>query len=190
MSCIDTQKQITLNEKNITYIHRISTRSKVMRLAVYRDGLCVLTTPPYIHESLVLDFMVKKLNWIIEKTEYFKSKPQQTVVQHTVNEIKEYTKQAEILVSQRLEYFNRVYGYPYRKITIKNMTSRWGSCSSKGNLNFNYKIALLPSNLADYIVVHELCHRKEMNHSVRFWNLVEKTMPNHKELRKQLRRFI
>jgi predicted metal-dependent hydrolase len=93
------------------------------------------------------------------------------------------------LVRERLEHYNHVYGYRYQKIFIRNTRSRWGSCSSKGNLNFNYKIALLPGELADYIVVHELCHLREFNHSPKFWGLVAQTVPHYKELRGRLRRI-
>src|SRR4051812_2511641 len=76
------------------------------------------------------------------------------------------------LVNARLAYFNAFYNYKYNKVTIKNQFSRWGSCSRKGNLNFNYRIVLLPPELADYIVVHELCHLGEFNHGQKFWDLV------------------
>lgn len=94
---------------------------------------------------------------------------------------------ARTLVKARIAYYNQHYQVPIKKIFIKNHKSRWGSCSEKGNLNFNYKLALLPPALADYIIVHELCHLCEFNHSSRFWAKVAEVLPNHKELRSQLR---
>lgn len=94
---------------------------------------------------------------------------------------------AHALVISRLEHFNTSYNFKYNKITIRNQTSRWGSCSRKGNLNFNFRIALLPPDLADYIIVHELCHLGEFNHSRKFWDLVERTVPGWKEARGRLK---
>ncbi|MBX4195675.1 M48 family metallopeptidase [Candidatus Parcubacteria bacterium] len=93
------------------------------------------------------------------------------------------------LVQARLEHFNTFYNFDYKRIAIKNHKSRWGSCSKKGNLNFNYRIALLPPHLADYIIVHELCHLEEFNHSERFWALVEKTLPDWRKSRAELMRI-
>lgn len=98
-----------------------------------------------------------------------------------------YSDVARTLAHSRLEHFNQFYNFEYGTVRIKAQTTRWGSCSSKGNLNFNYKIALLPQHLSDYIVVHELCHLGEFNHSQDFWNLVEKTVPNYLELRAELK---
>jgi hypothetical protein len=98
-----------------------------------------------------------------------------------------YKQQALALARARVAYWNTQYGYAVNSIGIRNQKTRWGSCSAKGNLNFNYKIALLPQAHADYIIVHELCHLKEMNHSPKFWKLVEKTVLDYKLLRKQLR---
>ncbi|HVU75516.1 MAG TPA: M48 family metallopeptidase [Candidatus Paceibacterota bacterium] len=94
---------------------------------------------------------------------------------------------ARRLVHERIRHFNQVYGFSVGKIFIKNHKSRWGSCSEKGNLNFNYKIAFLPAELVDYIVVHELCHLKEFNHSPQFWSLVGETIPDHRRRRSALR---
>lgn len=102
----------------------------------------------------------------------------------------EYLKYKEVareVAIKRLEYFNQFYNFKYGQVAIRNQKTRWGSCSKKGNLNFNYKIALLPPELADYLVVHELCHLGEFNHSQNFWNLVGKTLPDYRELRKKLR---
>jgi predicted metal-dependent hydrolase len=79
--------------------------------------------------------------------------------------------------------------FEYGKIFIKNQRTRWGSCSSKKNLNFNYRIALLPAELQDYLVVHELCHLQEFNHGKKFWDLVGGQIPGYKELDKRLKTF-
>lgn len=94
---------------------------------------------------------------------------------------------ARSLAHERLAYWNQFYGHPYNRVAIRNQGSRWGSCSMKGNLNFNYRIALLPPELADYIIVHELCHLREFNHSDRFWALVAETLPDYKERKERLK---
>ena len=98
-------------------------------------------------------------------------------------------KQAREIAVQKVEFFNQHYGLEYKRIFIKNQKTRWGSCSSKGNLNFNYRIATLPAELQDYLIVHELCHLREMNHGANFWKLVEEQIPDYKLLSKQLRRY-
>lgn len=96
---------------------------------------------------------------------------------------------ARSLVHARLAHFNEFYGFTIKRISIKNSTSRWGSCSALGNLNFNYKLALLPPQLADYVVVHELCHLKYFNHSPDFWAEVARMMPHYRALRAELKRI-
>lgn len=103
-------------------------------------------------------------------------------------DLKIYKVEAKKLVENKIQEFNKFYGFQYKEITIRNTSSRWGSASKKGNLSFNYRIALLPPELADYLVVHELCHLKEMNHSANFWALVAKSIPDYKKRRKELRR--
>ena len=98
----------------------------------------------------------------------------------------EYKEEARELARRRIEYFNQMYGFKFNTISIRNQKTRWGSCSRKGNLNFNYKIALLPARLSDYIIVHELCHLGEFNHSSKFWNLVAQTIPDYSARRKEL----
>ena len=92
------------------------------------------------------------------------------------------------MAQKKVLKFNKIYKFKYNKINIKNQKTRWGSCSVKGNLNFNYKIALLPEKLAEYIVVHELCHLGEFNHSYKFWKLVEKTIPDYLEIKEDLKK--
>ena len=91
------------------------------------------------------------------------------------------------VIPERVEYFAEMMNVTYGRITIREQKTRWGSCSSKGNLNFNWKLVLMPEEVLDYVVVHELAHRKEMNHSERFWNHVEKVLPDYQARRKLLR---
>lgn len=93
------------------------------------------------------------------------------------------------LVLERLTYWSAAYGISFGRVSIRKQKSRWGSCSSVGNLNFNYRLGFLPFELMDYIVVHELCHIKEYNHSKNFWDLVAQAYPNPKQLRKALETY-
>ena len=88
---------------------------------------------------------------------------------------------ARALVHRKLEQFNRHYGFTYHRVAIRDQKSRWGSCSKKGNLNFNYRLLFLPEPLVDAVIVHELCHLREFNHGPRFWMLVAEMIPDHKK---------
>lgn len=100
-----------------------------------------------------------------------------------------YKDEARHMVHARLEYWNLEYGFTYKRVSIRNQKTRWGSCSSQGNLNFNYRVIFLPKELVDYIIVHELCHLGELNHSAEFWSLVARALPNYRESRSALRLF-
>lgn len=97
---------------------------------------------------------------------------------------------ARAVILEKIKRYNEIYKYRLGRISIRNQRTRWGSCSKSGNLNFNYKILLLEELLVDYIVVHELCHLQELNHSKKFWNLVAHVFPNYKQIRNELRRKV
>lgn len=94
---------------------------------------------------------------------------------------------ARALVLARLEHWNRFYGFSYNRVAIRNQKTCWGSCTSKKNLNFSYKLMFLPEHLMDYIIVHELCHLKELNHGKGFWDLVGESIPEYKSHVRELR---
>lgn len=96
---------------------------------------------------------------------------------------------ARALVAERILHFNKIYQHSYNKIAIRNQKTRWGSCSNKGNLNFNYKIFFLPPAVRDYVIVHELCHLKEFNHSRNFWDLVSIASPDYATCRIELKKI-
>jgi predicted metal-dependent hydrolase len=94
------------------------------------------------------------------------------------------------IAQKKVEEFNKFYKFSYEKINIRDQKSRWGSCSGKGNLNFNYRVFLLLEKEMDYVIIHEICHLKEMNHSKNFWNIVAQKSPNYKSLRKNLKKYL
>ncbi len=102
---------------------------------------------------------------------------------------KRHKEDARAFVHAKIAQFNAHYGFQIRKVAIRDTKSRWGSCSKQGNLNFSYKLLLLSPHIADYIIVHELCHLKEFNHSAAFWALVAETIPNHKSIRAELKKI-
>ncbi len=183
------QKTILLSGQTIEYTQRVSKRSRSLRLSVHRDGSVTVSAPRLVPQFLINRFLTQKAHWILEKVTHFTSLPPQSP-KLTKSEVRKefaaYKKVAQDLAESRVAHFAAIYGYPYGKISIKNQKTRWGSCSKRGNLNFSYKIALLPPRLADYIVVHEVCHLGEFNHSQSFWRLVARMIPDYKELRDAL----
>ena len=98
-----------------------------------------------------------------------------------------YKQQARKIIARRTEYYSSIFGYKYNKITIRNQQTRWGSCSGRNNLNFNWRLIMAPLNVIDYVVVHELSHIEEKNHSRRFWDKVSNVMPDYKNHRNWLK---
>lgn len=180
------KKQIALQNKNITYTLRKSQRARRMRLAVYCDGAVVVTTPFDLQETVVERFIREKSRWLLSKIDFFKQFKGQVITRYSWQDYSKYKDEALRFVIERIDRLNGIYKFNFNKINIRNQKTRWGSCSKKGNLNFNYKIAFLPSRLVDYIIVHELCHLKEFNHSKKFWNLVAITFPEWAKIKKEL----
>ena len=174
-------------EKKILYKIKKSKRAKRMRLAVYCDGSVVITIPLGVQKSLIEKFIFDKKQWVWDKIRFFKSVDSKAIRTFSHNEYLENKDKAFALVNERVRFYNKVYGFSFNKIFVKNQKTRWGSCSCKQNLNFNYKIVFLPQKHQDYIIVHEMCHLKEFNHSRKFWTLVEKALPNYLDIKKELR---
>lgn len=182
------KKHIELHRRKVPYTLKVSERAKRLRLAVYCDGAVVVTAPRYLQTNIIEQFLIRKSQWVIDKLNYFSTFSSPLKVKDSKIEYLRYREQAQTLATERIAKYNKLYKFKFNKINIKNQKTRWGSCSRKGNLNFNYKIMLLPDRLADYIIVHELCHLKEFNHSRKFWNLVTAVMPDYLDLRNELKK--
>lgn len=182
------EKQITLQNKIVKYTLRKRRNSRKMRIAVHCDGTVAVTIPSFLREIFVEKFIIEKADWLLSKLLPFSDAYGVQIPQRTREDYINNKEAARVLIAEKIKKLNEKYGYRYNRISIKNQKTCWGSCSKKGNLNFNYKIMFLPENIQEYIVVHELCHLKEFNHSRRFWGLVSKTVPNYLETRRELRR--
>jgi len=177
------KKEIKIQKKNIKYTLKTSRRVKNMRLAVYNNGAMVVTKPYGLPNFFVNYFIRSNATKIINRINSLKKIVNADNKKHYLKNKEE----ARKIIENKVKEISKYYGLEYNRISIRNQKTRWGSCSAKGNLNFNYKTTFLPDNLIEYIVVHEICHLKEMNHSKSFWNLVENKIPNFKILRKELK---
>lgn len=185
-------KEIFINNQKLSYNLRKSKRAKRLRLTVYCDGDFVVTIPHRMGENFAEKFIREKSDWILKKIKKFLSgevKRNRLLHRQSKIEYKKNKKLASDFVNDKIEYFNQFYNFNFNRISIRNQRTRWGSCSQKGNLNFNYKIIFLPERCAEYIIVHELCHLGELNHSRRFWDLVARTIPEYKEITRKLRKI-
>lgn len=170
-----------------TFTLKTHPRAKHMSIRIARTGEVFVTKPKRIPVEIAEDFVRRKSDWVMEKLAYMKTLPQ-PAVKMTRAELHIFKEKALTIVENRVKYFNTFYNFTYKNISIKNQKTRWGSCSSQKNLNFNYRLILLEPELLDYVVVHELCHLQEMNHGPKFWNLVAQTMPEYKKYHIALRK--
>ncbi|MFH1509206.1 MAG: SprT family zinc-dependent metalloprotease [bacterium] len=175
-------------KNKISYTHKKSKRAKHIRLTVNCDGSVVVTSPFWVRQRIIDNFIAEKRSWLIKRINKFKNDNTKPVRVFSHDDYLQHKEKARQLIKERLEVLNKNYNFKFNRISIRNQKTRWGSCSKKGNLNFNYKILFLSEELQDYIIVHELCHLKELNHSKKFWAEVGKTLPNYLELRKYLRK--
>lgn len=154
---------------------------------VQPGGVVILTVPARVPLNMIERFVARHAEWIersVQRMGALKPLPSGK---------KEYAlhrEAARAFVHERLEYWNRFYRYTFRRVAIKNTKTLWGSCSRKGNLNFSYKLLFLPREVADYVIVHELCHLREHNHGKGFWHLVAQTQPDYIRLRRELRTYV
>lgn len=162
----------------------IKSDRKTIAIQIKPDGQVVVRCPRRMRIEDARRFVESKSEWI-EK--HLAKRPPQDAGKYTPKEIEQLREQARKLVTDRVNHYAPIIGVAYNRITIRTQHTRWGSCSSKGNLNFNCLLALVPPEVLDYVVVHELCHCKELNHSARFWNEVERIIPDYKTRRKWLK---
>ena len=160
----------------------IRSDRRTLSLQLKTDGSLIVRCPKRYPLREVQKFVESKTPWIRENLQ--KLQTVQAVPPLSPKELTQLRQQAKLVFPSRAAFYAPKVGVNYGSITVRCQKTRWGSCSAQGNLNFNLLLMLAPPEVLDYVVVHELCHRKEMNHSSRFWAEVERVMPDYR-VRKQ-----
>lgn len=162
---------------------------KSLGLQVKSDGTVYARVPRRVSDKTIEKFIQKHEAWILQKRKallFAGDSPKILLPQVATEEGK---RKARALVTHRVEYYADLMGISYGRIAMRNQKTRWGSCSVDGNLNFNCRLLFLPLDLVDYVVVHELAHRRHMDHSPDFWREVARYLPDYKERRERLKGY-
>ena len=170
----------------------IRTRRKTIGLEISPDLQITVRAPYHISDVRIREFVESKQTWILKHLAIMQDRQAHDPIPAGVisdKELRHMTKEARIIIPEGVKYFAKIIGVTYGQITIRHQKTRWGSCSSSGNLNFNCMLMATSPELIDYVVVHELCHRKQMNHSPLFWKEVEEILPDYRNLRSRLREY-
>ena len=166
----------------------IRSNRKTLSLEIRPDGSLLVRAPYGMSEARIHQFVTSHQRWIDRHEEQLRARRQQAPAAHlTYDQLRELGDQALEVIPGKVRSYAAHMGVTYGRITIRNQKTRWGSCSSKGNLNFNCLLMLMPEEILDYVIVHELAHRIEMNHSAAFWLIVEKELPDYRKRRKWLK---
>ncbi|HCU56359.1 MAG TPA: metal-dependent hydrolase [Clostridiales bacterium] len=168
--------------------YRIIRSNRRSLCAQIREGQLVVRAPKEASQGEIERFLLKHKDWI--EAHLTKAQEQKRALEHcpklTPEEVRALRAKAKKVIPERVAYYAPLIGVTYGKITIRMQRSRWGSCTANGNLSFNALLMLAPLSVLDSIVVHELCHRKQMNHSRRFYEEVLRVYPAYRQERRWL----
>lgn len=165
----------------ISEVSVIKSKRKTISIEVRPDGEVLVRAPIRMSKREIQDFVEKHRDWIIEKVRMQEKRSRECVGTEklSMEEIQALADKAMEYIPARVRYYAPMVGVSYGRITIRNQRTRWGSCSGKGNLNFNCLLMLAPPEVIDSVVVHELCHRLQMNHSKAFYQEVYRVFPEY-----------
>ena len=164
----------------------IRSDRRSVSLEIRPDGVVLVRAPLRMGTPRLRAFVEANRGWIEDKLQKLAAQPRAERL--SGEELAALKKDARRVFSDRAAHFAPLLGVKFGRITVRCQKSKWGSCSAKGNPNFNCLLLLAPGEVLDYVVVHELCHRREMNHSARFWKLVADVLPDYEARRRWLRK--
>ena len=173
----------------MTQIEVIRSRRRSLSLEVRADGRVLLRAPLRCGEAAMKRFVEENRSWIERKLREAQTRRSALPAEPPLSEesLRALQRRGKQVFAERAAHFAPLVGVDYGRIQVRRQRSKWGSCSSAGNLNFNCLLLLAPPEVLDYVVVHELCHRLEMNHSPRFWAQVKRVLPAYEDARRYLR---
>lgn len=196
---ISYKDPVTGEEKTeIIPVHIIHSNRKTLGIVVDENARVTLRLPNRVSAKKGMEYAKQKDAWILSKVHMQRERMKEREKEQAQREKyltkeqeaalkKRYVKAARVYFKQRCDYYAKELNVTYRKIRIAEQKTVWGSCSSSGTLSFHWKLMLAPIRVQEYVIVHEMCHLVEMNHSKAFWSLVESQMPDYKEQRKWLK---
>ncbi|MCR5686527.1 MAG: M48 family metallopeptidase [Lachnospiraceae bacterium] len=168
----------------------VRSRRRTISVEITEDESVLVRAPKWVPKYEIEAFVGRNSDWIekhIEKVRKKKSEAEARRIYISEEELRRLGDEALSVIPDRVRYYAAVLGVTYNRITIRSQKTLWGSCSAKGNLSFNCLLMKAPEHVRDYVIVHELCHRMEMNHSAAFWENVSRVIPDHRLCRKWLR---
>lgn len=161
-------------------------KRKTLAVTITPEGSLLIKAPERMTEKEIKRFLEQRRFWIYKQTKHMLAASADRIYR-SEEEIKRLREQARIVLTEKTEYYKSIIGVEYRRLRIGDQKTRWGSCSSKATISYNWRLVLMPEKIMDYVVVHELCHLLEMNHSKVFWNHVSDVIPDYKVRRKWLK---
>lgn len=161
--------------------------SRSLRLSISPAGEVRLSKPFFVSRAAAEAFIIQQKPWIEKRLAELAKRPISLLARPDRNDYLRRREEARRFVIGRLEALNAFYSFAWKRVSLRDNRSRWGSCSRQKNLNFHYRILDLPPDLQDYLIVHELCHLAEFNHSAAFWRLVSRAIPDYQERRRRLK---
>ena len=163
----------------------VRSSRKTISIMIKPTGEVEVRCPKRCSKREIDALVVSKEDWIRRHLETIAARPQSPIL--SPEELQNLAKQAAVELPERVRHFANIMGVSVGRVTIRSQRTRWGSCSAKGNLNFNCLLMLCPEVVRDYVVIHELCHRKHLDHSADFWAEVERHCPDYRIRRKWLK---
>lgn len=176
---------MNINGKDV-YVDVVRSRRKTLVISIVDSSHILVKAPISTKDIEIYRFLDDKKDWLIKNIS-FMQKIDSEKVELSDDRLSLMKREAKKILPEKCDYYAKILGVSYNRITIRHQRTVWGSCSGKGNLNFNVLLMAMPDDVQNYVVIHELCHLKEMNHSPKFWELVSTVMPDYMVKRRYLK---